>query len=240
MERSVVTWGSTSIPYEIRRSSRRGTVSIAVDPAGHVTLTAPTRTPVPRLDSLVRDKASWIVQRVKRKSDLPPPPSKEFVSGETFSYLGRQFRLRLLRGVPVRPLALHRGWLELPIPDGLGQVHEGSYARAALLDWYERLAAEHLPAMAPPWAERLGVTFKKVTVTEQEKRWGSCSNGNLRLNWRIVQAPKALVEYVVAHEVVHLRHDHHGSEFWAALGRLMPDYEMRRARLKELGPSLVW
>jgi hypothetical protein len=79
-----------------------------------------------------------------------------------------------------------------------------------------------------------------VLVREQEKRWGSCSRGVVRFNWRIIQAPMRLVDYVVAHEVVHLLHDAHGREFWAALGRLLPDYEARRARLHAEGPRLIW
>ncbi|AGP35924.1 M48 family metallopeptidase [Sorangium cellulosum] len=124
-------------------------------------------------------------------------------------------------------------------PRGLAPEHRGAYARAALLDWYRRRAAERLPAWAAPWAQKLGVTFRRLVVTDQAKRWGSCSRGVLRLNWRVVQAPRALIDYVLAHELAHLIHDHHGREFWATLGRAMPDYEARKARLGELGPALL-
>ncbi|WP_437594966.1 M48 family metallopeptidase [Sorangium sp. So ce1000] len=132
------------------------------------------------------------------------------------------------------------GWLELPLPRGLAPDHHGAYARAALMDWDKRHATERLPAWAEPWAQKLGVSFRRILVTDQEKRWGSCSRGVLRLNWRIVQAPRALVDYVLAHELTHLIHDRHGREFWATLGRVMPDYEARRARLGEIGPALLW
>jgi predicted metal-dependent hydrolase len=85
-ERSRVSWGTTEIPYEIRRSARRGTVSIGIDPKGGVMLIAPGRTPIEKLDQLVRSKAPWIVRNLRRQSDLPPPlPTREFVSGETRS-----------------------------------------------------------------------------------------------------------------------------------------------------------
>lgn len=80
----------------------------------------------------------------------------------------------------------------------------------------------------------------RVIVSGQEKRWGSCSKGVVRLNWRNVQAPKSLIDYVVAHEVTHLLHEDHSRAFWAALGRVMPDYEVRKGRLREMGPRLVW
>ncbi|WP_437312293.1 M48 family metallopeptidase [Sorangium sp. So ce388] len=240
-ERSEVTWGTTHLAYEIRRSARRSTVSIAIDPALGLVVTAPEATPIARLDSVVRSKAPWIVPRLKRRSERPPASSaREFVSGESFLYLGRQFRLRLLPEQDPRPLALRGGWLQLPLPRGLALEHRGAYARAALIDWYTRHAKERLPAWAAPWARKLGVSFPRILVTDQAKRWGSCSRGVLRLNWRIVQAPRTLVDYVLAHELAHLIHDHHGREFWATLGRVMPDYEARRARLGELGPSLLW
>jgi len=80
----------------------------------------------------------------------------------------------------------------------------------------------------------------KLTVRHQERRWGSCSPGVVRFNWRIIQAPIRLVEYVVAHEVVHLLHDDHGRSFWSKLGQVLPDYEMRREALRRMGPRLSW
>ena len=214
---------------------------MTIDPKAGLLVTAPGTTPVARLDAVVRTKAKWVTERLKRSSDIPPPlPGREFVSGETFMYLGRQVRLRVGRHEGPAPIRLHGGWLELPIPGDLGPAHRSRYARAAMVDWYRRLAAIRFPRLVEAWAAKADLRFKKVVVTEQAKRWGSCSDGTLRLNWRIIQAPKSLVDYVVAHEVVHLAHEHHGPAFWSALGRLMPDYEARKARLKEVGPRLVW
>ena len=112
---------------------------------------------------------------------------------------------------------------------------------AALIDWYVRRAKIRLPARAAHWAEALGVAAPRVLICEPKKRRGSCHpSGVVRLNWRIVQAPPRGVDYVVAHEVCHLIHQGHGRAFWATLGRVMPDYEARRARLKELGARLAW
>jgi predicted metal-dependent hydrolase len=173
-ERSEVTWGTTHLAYEIRRSGRRSTVSIAIDPAHGLVVTAPQATPVARLDSVVRSKAAWIVPRLKRQSERPPASStREFVSGESLLYLGRQARLRLLLEQDPRPLALRGGWMELPLPRGLPPEHRAAYARAALIDWYKRRATERLPAWAAPWAQRLGVSFRRILVTDQAKRWGS-------------------------------------------------------------------
>lgn len=91
------------------------------------------------------------------------------------------------------------------------------------------------------WAERTGVSPSKVSIASQRRRWGSClPSGEVRLNWRIVGAGKRLVEYVVAHELTHLRHPDHTPAFWRALGSVMPDFEVRRAQLRDIGPRLVW
>ena len=86
-----------------------------------------------------------------------------------------------------------------------------------------------------------GGPMPRVVIANQQKRWGSCDqNGTIRLNWRIIQAPMRLVDYVVVHELVHLRHRGHGRDYWQAVGRVMPDYERRREDLKQRGVSLAW
>lgn len=240
-DRGSIQWGTTTITYALRWSpARRKTVAIAVEPRGAVVVTAPRGTPESRISEVVRSRARWILGRVKATSDLPPAlPAREFVNGETFVYLGRQYRLRLLRGGPAGPLALRAGRLELALPGGLEREDRAGYAKAALLDWYRRRATEKLPRIAAAWAPRVGVEPTKIVIREQQKRWASCDrHGVLRLNWRIIQAPMSLIEYVVAHELVHLRHPDHTREFWAALGRVMPDYDGRRRRLREVGVRL--
>jgi predicted metal-dependent hydrolase len=102
----------------------------------------------------------------------------------------------------------------------------------AALRLAERLAA---------WTKKLGVREPPVLIRAQRRRWASCDpQGVIRLNWRVVQAPLRLVDYVVAHELLHLAHRNHTSAFWAALGRVMHDYDARRAALRALGPSLEW
>ena len=244
LERSEVRWGTTTIRYAIRRSRKRETVAIAVDAHDGVVLTAPLKAPVERLDQIVKTKSPWIAERLKRSSDLPSSPApREFVSGETFWYLGRQYRLRLLSEAAVAParLRLRQGWLELPLPASLPEQHRASYVRAALVDWYTAHAQARLPDVAEKWAKRLGVKLAGVSIREQQKRWGSCDRSrHLRFNWRIVQAPMALIEYVAAHEAVHLLHGDHSGAFWATLGRVMPDYDTRRERLRRLGAVLTW
>ena len=243
MERSEVQFGRTRIGYSIRRSNRRRTVSIAVDPDEGVLLTAPANTSVSKLDHVVHQKARWILDRIRARRALHPAlPAREFISGETFLYLGRQYRLKVIpTNGEVRPLALKAGWFTISAPASLAGKHRPGYVRAALIDWYRRRAEDRLPERVVVWSEKARVSEPVVVISEQQKRWGSCDHkGTLRLNWRIIQGPTSLVDYVVAHEVCHLVHQEHTAEFWRMLGRILPDYEHSKAELKKLGPRLEW
>lgn len=237
----MVQWGTTRIAYDIRRSARRRTVAIAVEPGGAVVLTAPVGVGVDRLDGVVRRKAQWIAERVRAKQGSAAPPlPREFVSGESFSYLGRQYRLRVIpKGAG--DVVLRGGWLFVPAGPSQDAQVRAEGVRSALEGWYREHALRRLPARVAWWSERVGVSEPKLLVREQQKRWASCDvRGVLRVNWRIIQAPMRLIDYVLVHELVHLRHDDHGRAFWALLGRVMPDYEERLEALRAAGPKLIW
>jgi predicted metal-dependent hydrolase len=241
MERAGIRWGMTEIPYLIRRSARRGTVSVAVEPSGQVILTAPATTTVERLDRVVRQKARWIVEHVRRGSGLARPAPREFVSGEAALYLGRKYRVRVVEAAKGAPGRLERGWLVVTVERGRTPKERAGVVRATLIAWYRPHADAQLRERTRQWAERLRVRPHSVLLSDPERRWGSCDPaGKLRFSWRIVQAAPRLVDYVVAHELTHLRHKHHTSAFWAALGRAMPDYEGRQADLKRIGATFLW
>ena len=238
-ETSAVTWGCRRLPYAIRRSARRKkTVAVTVDAGGGVLVVAPARFAIDRLDAIVIRKAGWIARRLRHAEGHGPAPApREFVSGESVLYLGRHYRLK------VRPdgtggARLSGGWLHVPATAGDGQAAQ---VRAALIAWFQRHAAERLPERAEAWRAKAGVPPPRVVVADQRKHWGSCDHhGTIRLNWRIVQAPMRLVDYVVVHELVHLRHRGHGRDYWQAVGRVMPDYERRRDELRQRGSALAW
>lgn len=245
LESSEVLFGTTRIAYAVERSARRRkTVAVAVEPDGRVRVRAPLHAPAAEIDAIVRKKARWIVERRRRQEELPPSPGRrEWVSGETFLYLGRQYRLKVRPassggGEPVR---LRGGWLEVTVDASLTAPARASAVRSSLVGWYRAHAARRLPERVEELKPRVGVEPSGVLVREPRRRWGSCdARGTLRFNWRIVQAPRRLIDYVVVHELVHLVHPEHSREFWAALGTAMPDYEARRESLRRLGRRLVW
>lgn len=241
-ERSAVRHGAARIDYAIRRSRRRRTVAITVHPEHGVYCSAPARLSVARLDRLVRAKAPWILRKLdEQRVWRLHHPGPRFASGETFSLLGTPLRLHLTTDNGAGPARADDGRLRVPLPEGLPPGERAGRVRAALEAWYRERAAAELPARVRAWSPAVGVAEPRVIVKAQRRRWGSCSpRGVLRLNWRLVQAPAALVDYVVVHELAHLHHPHHQPAFWALVGRVLPDYGARRKALRALGALLEW
>lgn len=239
LEQRQVPFGRSSIDYRIERSDRRKTVTIAVDPAAGVILKTPSDAPMRHLDDIVKTKAPWILQRLADFREFGPGPApKEFLAGESYSYLGRSYRLKIARATKVdRPVAaLHGAFLTVTVPRDECAEPVDALVKRAVVAWYRRQADRRVGERVAMYAERAGLSVPPVLVREQEKRWGSCSSkGELRFNWRLMMAPMTLVDYVVAHEVCHLVVRDHSRRFWNLLRTLLPDYQDRRARLRREG-----
>jgi len=118
----------------------------------------------------------------------------------------------------------------------MGSDTRRDHVRRAVTAWYRKQAGRRLPERVEQFAARAGIECPPVLIRDQQKRWGSCSSkGELRFNWRIIMAPMSLVDYVVAHEVCHLKVRDHSPAFWKLLGTILPDYETRRERLRVKG-----
>lgn len=179
---------------------------------------APELTTLEVIEKIVAKKADWIFhkQEYARKTYVQPS-AKEFVNGEGFLYLGETYRLQIVSDQedPVRF-------------DKAFYLSEESHtsARAVLLQWYKQRAREVLKRRADWYSRKAGMKYNRIQITDAKKRWGSCSpKGNLNFSWRLVMAPLRVVDYVVAHELAHLRHRYHSEEFWKTVSVLVPGYE---------------
>lgn len=238
-ERGAVAFGDARIVYSVVRSPRRRkTVEITVERPGAIVVAAPLRSSAQELESIVRRKAGWIVRH--HGVAARGPAERHYVSGGSLPYLGRTVRLSVHEsasgGVEIR----FGHWrFEVQIPRALAGVQRQAAVEAAFRTWYRARAADRIDARVSRFAPLLGVAPSAVLVRDQRQRWGSCSpDGVLRFNWRIVMAPPALLDYVVIHELAHLRVRSHRAEYWTLVAQAAPDHRLRRERLRELGPSL--
>ena len=231
--------GDADIEYRIRRSARRTrTIEISVDRDG-VRLAAPLDTKDDELRALVVRRAPWIRKKLDALADAPPPIC--FVSGETLPYLGRTITLTCDSGPLSAPVArLEAERFLIAVPAGLTDPERCEAVRGSVVAWYRARAAQCLPAAVDDWWGRLGSgPPPPVLVRDQRKRWGSCSSdGVIRLNWRLVMLDRELIDYVVVHELSHLRVRNHSPAFWKVVAQSIPDVAQRHRRLKEIALRL--
>lgn len=243
MERSEVQFGHTRIRFQVTRSKRRKQVSLVVEPGnGRLLVLAPADVAVARLRAVVRQRGAWVVDKQRRVREAKAPTAAhEFVSGEGFTYLGRSFRLRVREAEAPEPARLEGGWLIVTVRQRLGLARRRQAVRAAVTAWFKARAAERLPERLARYVARLERPQPRLLLRDQARRWGSCnSSAELRLNWRIVQAPMRLVDYVVAHEAAHLAYRNHTPAFWNTLAKLVLEVDARRAELRARGAALLW
>lgn len=220
---------------EVIRTSRRKTADIRVED-GAVSIVVPRQTSPEKIDQLLADKRRWIREKIALYEERTPVSSKQYVSGEAFSYLGRHYRLKVQCG-SFAPVKLIQGRLVATVPRGTAQPR---LIRNALARWYKRQADQKLREKVKRFAPMVGVEPAGVGIKTFKSRWGSCtSRGKLEFNWQIMMAPNRMVDYVVIHELCHLiRHDH-SAEFWKEVARVMPDYQQCREWLREHAGGLV-
>ena len=237
--RDKIRFGDTTIEYNIRRSTkRRKTVQVTVD-GGGVQVAAPSTAEDSKLREIVRKRAPWILDH--SSDGLLAVPRKRFVSGETLPYLGRNIRMVVKTENRRTAEVRFDHWrFRVSIPPGLDDESRCDRIRRAFVNWYRRRATDRLAAAVERWWPLLGSgEMSRVLIRDQRLRWGSCApDGTLRFNWRTVMLPTKLIEYVVVHELAHLRLKNHSSDFWGLVTRALPDAQQRRRDLRTVGQVL--
>lgn len=224
------TYGGETVPYEVAHVAGRRTLSIEVHPDGRVLVRAPLDCPHALVAERVERRAGWISRQLGEfESYRPRTPARQFLSGESHLYLGRQYRLKV-QEADANGVKLTRGHLIV----GVSGEASPERVKALLHRWYlsraravfsEVLDASlgHFKSVAPP----------HLIVRAMRSRWGSLSaGGRMTLNAHLVRAPRPCIEYVVTHELCHLKHRDHGAQFFRLLGQVMPDWERRKQRLE--------
>ncbi|MEQ1501778.1 MAG: SprT family zinc-dependent metalloprotease [Myxococcota bacterium] len=216
------------LTFQVIRSSRRQTAEISVERDGSLVVRAPTTASGDALQRFAHQQRGWVYEKLaKRELLVGSPPKREFVVGESFLYLGRAYRLALVDAQDV-PLKLRDGRFQLRRSD----VSRG---RDVLVAWYTAHAQAWLEGRVESWSERLGTPTTRLRVRDLGYRWGSCGAAGLNFHWATITLPPGIVDYVIVHELAHVEHPHHGQAFWEAVGRALPDHEVRKRWLAERG-----
>jgi predicted metal-dependent hydrolase len=222
------------LSLDVRWSPRRKTLELAVERDGTLVIRAPLGTKLSVLERMVREKRSWLLGKLAQRELLQSQlVAKEYVSGEGFAYLGRNYRLLLVDEQDV-PLKLEAGRFCL-------RRAEVSRARELFISWYVAHAAPWIAGCIGPLAARIGVHPSEVVVRDLGHRWGSCTHnsGRIRIHWATILMPPSIVEYILVHELVHLLEANHSPAFWQRVERVLPDYRRRKQWLAEHGAERV-
>jgi predicted metal-dependent hydrolase len=226
--RSVV-WAGQVIPYDLTVEDRRD-LAVTVHPDLRVTVRAPITKPLELIEQRINAKRVWIARQVRELEQyLPLPTPRRFISGETHWYLGRQYRLKLGRGVPTVTCFAGRLTVTVPQPEDIGAVRE-TFDR-----WYSKRAkavfSERLEVVQRTVRE-LRVLRPTLRIRLMKQRWGSfAASGAITLNTDLIRVPKGCIDYVVVHELCHFFEPRHSRRFFRLLETFMPDWQDRRRRL---------
>ena len=195
---------------EVIRTKRKKTASVKVQ-EGKVSLVVPVDLSDESLESLVTSKTRWIKNKLYLHKQHAPVKNKEYVSGECFSYLGKNYRLKVNNGAK-SPVKLVNGCLTIAVPMA---SNSKEVIKNDLVRWYKSHAEVKLREKVKRYANIIGVSPSTVGIQSFKSRWGSCHiSGDIKFNWKIVIAPNRIVDYVVVHELCHMRHHDHSPNFW--------------------------
>jgi predicted metal-dependent hydrolase len=211
--------------------SKRRTIALEIDQQGRLIVRAPRYSPDAEIHSMISAKRDWILkkQELARQRALEAPP-RQFVPGEEFLYLGETY--------PLEYVDVDKPHLVL---NGSFQMSAGkrSAAREVFETWYRKQAALVIKPRTQSLAQQHGYQPATIRINGARTRWGSCGpKGSLNFTWRLVMAPQQAIDYVIIHELVHLRIRSHSRQYWGTVGRIMPDYLQQRGWLNDRGHLL--
>ncbi len=226
-----IHFGKTSFVYDVLHVSRK-TMEIAVHPNKRIVVKAPLGSLQDEIEKRLKKRARWVLRQINYFQQFEPrTPARRYISGETHLYLGRQYRLKVVRA-DANQVKMTRGRIVVEIDGEVLPERVAEY----LEDWYRARARQYFQECLERCAQdfiRRGYELPRLQIKKMRTRWGSLSqNATLTLNLSLIRAPRECIEYVITHELCHLKYDDHSAGFYRFLERLMPDWEKRKRKLE--------
>lgn len=227
--------GKSEVTYVVRFSEKATRNRLSVRSDGTVEAVAPRGASVAGVESFVAGKRKWLIQNleaVRARQSLGG--AQRYESGAKLLYRGRRLMLKVERAKVSQVEIECRGRFYLRVPHRWAAARREAEIAAAFDSWLRERCNADVKRLARRYADALGVELRNARIGDQKGMWGTCGrDGVVRINWRLIQAPFAALEYVVAHEVCHLRHRSHDPKFWQTLTSVLPDWPERKALLEQ-------
>jgi predicted metal-dependent hydrolase len=219
------------VAYLLKRSQQRHSIMLTVDEHG-LTVSAPWRSTERRIAGVIRDAEAWVLKKLDVWSALPAR-NQSWTQGDAVKYLGRDLRLHLTaNSIATLVILQDHDRLHVALPDPA----QKDSIKAAVVKWYRRHAQSNFSGRIDEFAPRLDVPVPRLFLSSAQTRWGSCNaKGEIRLNWRLIQAAQSTVDYVVVHELAHLIEMNHSRRFWKLVASICPHYREACSELNRMG-----
>ncbi|MEA3293102.1 MAG: SprT family zinc-dependent metalloprotease [Patescibacteria group bacterium] len=206
--------------------TRRRTIALIITPDARLIIRAPFLVSNKCIDKFIYEKRFWI----KKKTDeairkLKKITQKKFINNENFLYIGKEYKLKIVKNSDCA----------LKFNNGFVLSERNTYkAKQIFINWYKQMAYIKISERVKLYAEKNKIRFRKISITNAQKRWGSCSFiGNLNFSWRLIMSPLDVIDYVVVHELSHIEHKNHSKKFWNKVETMMPNYKECKVWLNE-------
>lgn len=224
------------IPYTIARSHRRS-LAATVTAEGALAIKAPLLMPDFLVRRFLRDRAEWITSKVEeRQRQQQTSDSVRYENGELIHFFEKMVLIIVTESALAKKTRLYYidNSFQVIIKPGLAPAKRKKEIKAAIHHWYKNNIKTELTRRVDHYANLMGESYNKIYVKDVSSHWGSCSiRRNLNFNYRLAMIPVELADYVIIHELCHLKEMNHSSAFWNLVEKYLPDYREKRNRLKK-------
>lgn len=231
MSHSLTLPSGDQLHYQLERRQRR-TVGLKITQTGLV-IHAPKRITQSQLEDIIVQKADWVLRKLASVS-ANKVAEIQWQHGEQLLFLGNAVTLVVEHDPRSKAVIYEPGVLQLAMPN-----QDPKLIARKVIQWYQKQALADFTRRLEIFSSKLGVKFTSLTLSSAASRWGSCnSRKEIRLNWRLLQAPPHIINYVVCHELAHIKEMNHSAKFWATVASIFPEYKSAEKELKALSPQL--
>ncbi len=227
---------SETVSYQLKRSSRRRTLALQVGPGG-VVVHAPLYLDAAQIDAFVQSKAAWLERQLAQRQ--PAFPVFELIDGAVLPCVDERLVLRIVQD-KLSAITAENNTLWLQLSARVKADNQAKQVRELVVHWYSQEAERYFAGRLELFATLMRVSYRTLLIKNWQTKWGSCdSTGQICLNWRLLLAPQWVSDYVVIHELAHLRQMNHSPAYWQIVAQYCPHWQQARDYLKQHQQSLA-
>ena len=233
--------GTTTIDYSLKYTNRQKTIDLQIDLHDGLSVYAPKQLSINEVEQNLHKKSKWIIKNIDKISEIKINLSqKEFLAGEKFLLRGRNYKLKIKRKENTKPnLTFYKGTFIATMPENIPDEDYQLILKPLFLKFYHQKAEEIVKERIKKYEKYFDTIPGKIRIKELKNKWGTCTGkNNISINWRLVFANTSIIDYVVVHEMCHLKNKSHSKKFWKDIEKILPSYRESKEWLRTNGDML--